>query len=157
MNGNMMNPLMQNQQQMQAMAQQMNMRPPNQVQPSGAPFNFGQTNRIPMMPGRVVNSPDEIMPNEVPMDGTIALFMLRDGSSIIAKAWNQYGTITTVPFAPVIPQSEGATTDQTETQPDPFKEEVLARLDKIEKFVKNKPYYKKGAPRPNTATPTEGG
>lgn len=35
-----------------------------------------------VIPGRIVNTPDEIRPNEVPNDGSIAVFPLNDGSAV---------------------------------------------------------------------------
>lgn len=61
--------------------------------------------------GRMVNEESEIMPNEVPMDGTIAFFPRVDLSAIIAKQWVQDGTIKTVTFVPVI--QEASTTTHT--------------------------------------------
>lgn len=52
------------------------------------------------VPGRMVSSADEITPNEVPMDGSLALFPLTDGSAILARSWNRDGTISTVMYAP---------------------------------------------------------
>lgn len=52
--------------------------------------------------GRVVESESEIKPNEVPMDGSIALFPKPDFSTIIAKQWSQNGTISTLKFVPEV-------------------------------------------------------
>lgn len=37
--------------------------------------------------GKVVQNESQITPNDVPMDGTIAMFPLQDFSKIIAKQW----------------------------------------------------------------------
>lgn len=50
--------------------------------------------------GRMVGAPSEIVPNEVPMDGSVAFFPTSDGSAIFAKAWNPNGTISTVQYVP---------------------------------------------------------
>ena len=81
---------------------------PNQMQQS---FGYPQVNIQPtpyqqpqqrpsVLHGRVVNSVEEIMPNEVAMDGSVSLFPTKDYSHIYAKAWNSDGTITTVEFTP---------------------------------------------------------
>lgn len=66
--------------------------------------NIGQTQQAPNTPqsifGHVVSNESEIKPNEVPMDGSIALFPLSDFTSIIAKQWSQDGTIKTLKFVP---------------------------------------------------------
>lgn len=49
--------------------------------------------------GRVINSENDITPNEVPMDGSISLFPLADYSKIFAKQWSQDGTIKTTVFS----------------------------------------------------------
>lgn len=53
------------------------------------------------MSGRVVADIKEIVPQEVPSDGTFGFFPMKDGSAIYAKTWNGDGTITTIRFAPV--------------------------------------------------------
>lgn len=79
-----------------------------------------QINRQQVMHGRVVNSAEEIMPNEVAMDGSVSLFPTRDYSRIYAKAWNSDGTITTIEFVPTITTS----IQQDATQSDDLKQVV---------------------------------
>lgn len=77
--------------------------------------------------GRMVGAPSEIVPNEVPMDGSVAFFPTADGSAIFAKAWNPNGTISTVRYAPVgddQPQESG-----------PTLADVLSRLDDLESLI----------------------
>lgn len=77
--------------------------------------------------GRMVGAPSEIVPNEVPMDGSVAFFPTSDGSAIFAKAWNPNGTISTVRYAPVgddQPQESG-----------PTLADVLSRLDDLETLI----------------------
>lgn len=83
------------------------------------------------LPGRQISSIDEIMPNDVPMDGSVSFFPVRDGSCVYAKYWNRQGTIDTVKFVPAIATSEEETVNN---QPD-FVQEILRRLDKIEKSL----------------------
>ena len=51
-----------------------------------------------VIPGRIVNTPDEIRPNEVPNDGSIAVFPLNDGSAVYLKYFTGEGRINTVKF-----------------------------------------------------------
>lgn len=94
--------------------------------PPYQPYQFGQwpqfqptaqqpmvsTTRPPSSPfgGRVVASPDEIQVQEVPTDGTMALFLLSDGSGVIGKRWAPDGSIQTTRFvaeqAPAQPQED---------------------------------------------------
>ena len=76
------------------------------------------TTRPPSSPfgGRVVASPDEIQVQEVPTDGTMALFLLSDGSGVIGKRWAPDGSIQTTRFA----------AEQVPTQ---AQEDPIARLE----------------------------
>lgn len=72
--------------------------------------------------GRPVKSPDEIMVQEVPTDGSIALFPLADGSAVIGKRWMPDGSISTTRFVP-----ESGAVDQPA---DPF-QAINDRIDSI--------------------------
>lgn len=92
--------------------------------------------------GRPVAAPNEITPQEVPMDGTIALFPMQDLSCVYAKTWGADGTIKTMRFVPEPandPQNEG----QTEGSMDALFASLNQRLDKIEKMLTRKPYHNK--------------
>lgn len=78
--------------------------------------------------GRMVGAPSEIVPNEVPMDGSVAFFPTSDGSAIFAKAWNPNGTISTVQYAPL-------GNDQPEEAAGPTLADVLSRLDDLESLI----------------------
>ena len=52
--------------------------------------------------GKVVQNPDSIAANDVPMDGSVAFFPMQDMSQILAKSWNADGTIRTIVFKPVL-------------------------------------------------------
>lgn len=92
--------------------------------------------------GRPVGTPNAITPQEVPMDGTIALFPMQDLSCVYAKTWGADGTIKTMRFVPEPvndPQNEG----QTESSMDALFASLNQRLDKIEKMLTRKPYHNK--------------
>lgn len=57
-----------------------------------------QNRQVINLPCRVVQSMNDILPGEVPMDGTVALFVQADGQKIYAKQWNQKGNIDTVEY-----------------------------------------------------------
>ena len=113
-------PQLSNLQQSQAMAQQ-----PVQTNQNGSLF------------GRVVGNLNEIVPDDVPRDGSIGLFPQRDYSCIFAKQWNNDGSISTIKFIPEMTQPEPVQTSQ-------FENDVMARLDSIEEMLKHqkKPYQK---------------
>lgn len=83
-----------------------------QYPPSFQPSPMWSSTRPPSSPfsGRVVASPDEIQVQEVPTDGTMALFLLSDGSGVIGKRWAPDGSIQTTRFvdeqAPAQPQED---------------------------------------------------
>ena len=51
--------------------------------------------------GKVVQSQDSIVANDVPMNGSVAFFPKSDLSEIYAKQWSADGTISTMVFKPV--------------------------------------------------------
>lgn len=64
-----------------------------QMQPQVQPqFQAYQPRQI---QGRTVTSPDEITVQEVPSDGSMALFPSADGSCIYGKRWESNGSIST--------------------------------------------------------------
>ena len=51
--------------------------------------------------GKVVQSQDMIVANDVPMNGSVAFFPKSDLSEIYAKQWSADGTISTMIFKPI--------------------------------------------------------
>lgn len=80
----------------------------------------------PVIPGRPVDNPAEIRPNEVPMDGSASFFPTNDGKYIYAKCWNSNGEIITAKYV----------RDDTPepARPNP-QQDILDRLERIEKLV----------------------
>ena len=93
-----------------------------------------------MLPGRIVNNPDEIRPNEVPNDGSIAVFPLNDGSAVYLKFFTGEGRINTVKFtveSPDIPVGDGVA-----NQNDGYAA-IKQELDEIKKMIaKNNRYHR---------------
>lgn len=52
--------------------------------------------------GKFIQVVENITANDVPMDGSVAVFPKQDMSEIICKAWQADGTIRTVFFKPVL-------------------------------------------------------
>ena len=50
--------------------------------------------------GKVVQAVEQITANDVPMDGSVAIFPKQDMSEIYAKSWNADGTIRTIVYKP---------------------------------------------------------
>lgn len=112
--------------------------------------------RVNTISGRVVSSPNEITPNEIPMDGTVSLFPTSDYSTIYAKAWNTNGQIETVKF--VVSKPEEVTTEKSDGGTKAALDAINARLDKIEKAVsyhKDKRYYNKNTQSKKEVTSNE--
>lgn len=112
-----------------------------------------KNNQIPVIPGRMVTCEEEIKANEIPMDGTISLFMQNDYQRVIAKAWNGNGTIDTVRYV-----LERVPNDTPEND---FQTQITNRLDKIEAMIlslssksnyrpKPNKYNNQGGSKPNT-------
>lgn len=114
-------------------------------QPSSMPKlgqNASNQKTFPTLPGMLVNTPDDILAKDVPMDGTVSLFLMSDLSSILAKQWNANGTIDTVQFVRV---------QNNETPSGDALSQIMERLDRIETALK-KPRYsgtKKSYHKPN--------
>ena len=125
----------------------------NNFQPSSMQNQNGGV-RPGIIYGRVVNDPNEITANEIPMDGSVSLFPTSDYSKIYAKAWNGNGLITTKTFV----LEEPINTQNTAPEADSFQTEIRARLDKIEKMLsrsQHKPrYHNNSQPANYNKTPT---
>lgn len=100
--------------------------------------------------GKAVNDVSMVSPNDVPMDGSIAIFPKSDMTEIYCKQWKQDGTIQTVIYRPVQPenQSEGTNIPQMDLNAlnedvRALREDILARLDAIEKSM-SKPTVARG-------------
>lgn len=62
------------------------------------PVSVSPTSQSPQMgvlPGRIVNAPEEIKAFEVPIDSQVSVFPSSDGKSIYVKYWNENGGIDT--------------------------------------------------------------
>ncbi len=104
------------------------------------PMNFGQSQQqASVLPGKVINGPQDIKMNEIPMDGTVALFPTSDYSAIYAKCWNSNGGIDTMEFNPK--KSPEEKTEKTSEY-----NEVLARLEKIESMLASLPVLTQNVP-----------
>lgn len=108
-----------------------------------------QQQQMPQMPqqaqglvGKVVNDVSMVSPNDVPMDGSIAIFPKGDMTEIYCKQWKQDGTIQTVIYRPVQleNQSEGTNMPQMDFNTlnedvRALREEISARFDRLEQAM----------------------
>lgn len=117
-----------------------------------------RSQQTPTILGKYINNVEEIAPNEVPMDGTLAFFPKLDGSEIYAKFWDKEGKLNTIKF--VQENTNAANTNkfmpehENNTQNVPFSipsketnfitlDTILERLDEIVKLLDRKPNYNK--------------
>lgn len=107
----------------------------NYTQQQGPTLQSMNQNQVTPVFGRWIDSPSEIAPKDVPMDGTIALFPSRKGDRIYAKAWDSNGAIATIEFQPV--QSDQSTPPQTEYSA------IMEKLTRIEERLNNRRYDQK--------------
>lgn len=103
--------------------QPMNTQQQNVQQPQPQP-------QVLQISGRMVNSADDILPNEIPMDGRNCYFPSFDGSCIYVKAWNKNGKLDMVKYVL-------DTVEQTpkESQLEVMLNSINERLSKIEKTL----------------------
>lgn len=97
-------------------------------------------NNFPAIPGKIVNTLEDVRPNEVPGDGSIAVFPCQDLSCIYVKYISGDGRINTVKF--VVETPDVSPVDVAPNQNGNF-EDIKKRLDKIEKNLSKLVYAKK--------------
>ena len=92
---------------------------PQQTMPSG-------------LSGRIVDDFGAITVNDIPMDGSPAVFVKRDNSEMQIRRWGNDGRIYTVSYLPQIEQNNTAVANSTtETKQSEF-DALTQRLDGIE-------------------------
>lgn len=101
-----------------------------------------QPQYVPLAGGRWVDSPDEILPKEVPMDGQIYFFPQTDYQCIYAKIWTQDGKLMMYRFLPeknepvTQPNSQSGISNDVITQTlTNFGSAIDARLDALESRI----------------------
>ncbi len=89
--------------------------------------------------GKVVQAVEQITANDVPMDGSVAVFPKQDMSEIYAKSWNADGTIRTIVYKPHTasqPDVANSSADMSKMKmglSDEATEAFMARFDSLEK------------------------
>lgn len=81
--------------------------------------------------GKVVNDVSMVSPNDVPMDGNIAIFPKNDMSEIYCKQWKQDGTIQTVVYKPVLDQNQSDGSNMPQMDFNALNEDVRALREDI--------------------------
>ncbi len=81
--------------------------------------------------GKMVNDVSMVSPNDVPMDGSIAIFPKGDMTEIYCKQWKQDGTIQTVVYRPVQPENQSEGTNIPQMDFNALNEDVRALREDI--------------------------
>ena len=92
----------------------------------------------------MIYSPDEIMPQEVPMDGSVSLFPMHDWSCVYGKWWTSNGQIQTVKFILEQPKKQIDESAVSLTN-------ISERLNKVERYL----FKNKHKQRPNQNEPVK--
>lgn len=94
------------------------------------------TRMVPQISGRVVNSLDDITVQEVPTDGTMALFPSADGKCIYSKRWTPDGNISTMRFVPEVSEAQ----PEQPSQLDIIDNRISELFDVVERIEERLPY-----------------
>lgn len=106
--------------------------------------------------GKVVQSQDSIVANDVPMNGSVAFFPKSDLSEIYAKQWSADGTISTMVFKPIQNDNPNKLLQDTEKLKIGLSDEateifnkhfdtLLSKMEELEKKIDEKSLTKTNA------------
>lgn len=120
----MQNPYMDRLAQLQAMQQQVQ---PQMQQQMMVPHGIH---------GKIVDDFNVITANDVPMDGSGAIFIKKDGSEIQVRNWTAQGTISTTSYTPVVDvlqdKTEITSSDKLNAEFEAVKLSVNTLLEKVD-------------------------
>ena len=105
-------------------------------QPYQPQYQQRPTRIVPQISGRVVNSLDDITVQEVPTDGTVALFPSADGSCVYSKRWTPDGNILTMRFVPEASEAQ----PKQPSQLDIIDNRISELFDAVERIEDRLPY-----------------
>lgn len=109
---------------------------PQPYQPYQPPYQPTPTRAVPQISGRVVNSLDDITVQEVPTDGTVALFPSADGACVYSKRWTPDGNILTMRFVPEVQEAQPQQTSPL----DIINDRISELFDVVERIEERLPY-----------------
>lgn len=105
-------------------------------QPYQPQYQQVPTRMVPQISGRIVNSLDDITVQEVPTDGTVALFPSADGSCVYSKRWTPDGNILTMRFVPEASEAQ----PKQPSQLDIIDNRISELFDAVERIEDRLPY-----------------
>ena len=95
---------------------------------------------------RIINNVEDIRVDEIPMDGSVGIFVTKGMDEIYAKSWNAMtGSIDTVVYKPLLENNKEEKEivetknnfEELQKEIDLFKNEMFDRFDKFERaFIK---------------------
>lgn len=91
-------------------------------------------------PCKLINILDDITMGDIPNDCKPAFFPVADGSAIYVKSWNNNGKVDTLKYVPEIMNNSS----QNEQMDSVSNEEVMSKLNQIEKMIKGLHYGNAG-------------
>lgn len=100
--------------------------------------NYQQSfQQVPGITGKIVNDFSEITANDVPMDGSNAIFLKRDGSEIQVRSWSANGQIVSTSYKPILDDLESKV-DNLPFDAEKLKFGILDELTEVldERFAK---------------------
>lgn len=92
--------------------------------------------------GRIIQHPNDILPSEVPMDGSISVFPLSDWSAIVTKSWDRDGNLNPVVYIPYQAPSSNTTQPASSPQQEDKLDILIEQVGKLEKLIKKNNYKK---------------
>ena len=123
--------------------QQTLQQPQIQMQPQQMPIGLN---------GKMVDVVDQITANDVPMDGSVAIFPKKDMSEIYLKSWTPNGTIATVVFRPVMEESNNSASVQESLKVGLSDEVTEVFMQKFDELAKKIEELEKSMTKPMTKT-----
>lgn len=102
--------------------------------------------------GKIVDSMEQITANDVPMDGSVAIFPKKDMSEIYLKSWTPNGTIATVVFRPVMEESNNSASVQESLKVGLSDEVTEVFMQKFDELAKKIEELEKSMTKPMTKT-----
>lgn len=103
-------------------------------QPQPRPAQNQTQEKVYDIRARHISSPEDIQLGEIPMDGSMPLFMMADRSAIVGKFWDKDAQLKTIRYLPEVIQ-ELAPVQQVPMVQTVIDPDISNRLDKLEGLV----------------------